>query len=329
MRNGNAPDIVVAEDIVGPAMAQLGDRFKVYQDAALWQHPDDLAHTVSNAQALIVRNRTQVTAELLQQADQLLVVGRAGAGLDNVDVAAATELGIVVCYAPVQNAISVAEHALGLMLAVLRRISPADSSVRAGQWLRHEHTGTQLSGKTLGVIGLGQIGQLVGAYGKALDMELLGCDPYLSGDSPVVEELGCELTELEDLLARADVITLHVPLTDQTYHLLDRHAFDRMKDTAVLINTSRGAVVNEEDLCAALAAGQIAGAGLDVRENEPPAPDSPLHRFDNTVLTPHIAAFTTEAQNAVVEAVATDVMAVLSGKPAIYYANFASPRRQR
>ncbi|MCK4324348.1 MAG: hydroxyacid dehydrogenase [Armatimonadetes bacterium] len=327
MRNRNAPDIVVAEDIVGPAMAQLGDRFKVHKDAALWQHPDDLADVVSTARALIVRNRTQVTAELLQQADQLLVVGRAGAGLDNVDVATATELGIVVCYAPVQNAISVAEHTLGLMLALLRRISPADSSVRAGQWLRHEHTGTQLSGKTLGVIGLGHIGQMVGAYGQALGMELLGCDPYLSADSPVVEELGCELTELEDLLARADVITLHVPLTDQTHHLLDHHAFDRMKDTAVLINTSRGTVVNEEDLCAALEAGQIAGAGLDVRENEPPAPDSPLHRFDNTVFTPHIAAFTTEAQNAVVEAVATDVLAIISGKPAEYYANFPSPRR--
>ena len=329
MRNGNAPDIVVAEDIVGPAMAPLGDRFKLHKDAALWQHPDDLAGIVSTARALIVRNRTQVTAELLQEAQQLLVVGRAGAGLDNVDVATATELGIVVCYAPVQTAISVAEHTLGLMLAVLRRIPPADSSVRAGQWLRHEHTGTQLSGKTLGVIGLGHIGQLVGAYGKALGMELVGCDPYLSGDSPVVQELGCELTELENLLARADVITLHVPLTDQTHHLLDRHAFDRMKNTAVLINTSRGAVVNEEDLCAALEGGQIAGAGLDVRENEPPAANSPLHRFDNTVLTPHIAAFTTEAQNAVVEAVATDVTAVLSGKPAIYYANFASPRRQR
>jgi len=327
MTDSSPRDVVVTEDVAGPAMAQLGERFEVYQDSTLWQRPDELVNVITNARAVIVRNRTQVTAELLQEADQLLVVGRAGAGLDNVDVAAATELGIVVCYAPVQNATSVAEHTLGLILALVRRIPQADRSVRADKWLRYEHTGTQLCGKTLGIIGLGHIGQLVSAYSKALGMKLVGCDPYLSPDDEIVKQLDCELTEFDDLLTRADVITIHVPLTDQTHHLLDRQAFQQMKESTVLINTSRGAVVNEEDLCAALEAGQIAGAGLDVRENEPPAPDSPLHRFDNTVLTPHIAAFTTEAQNAVTEAVVADVMAVLTGEAAQYYANFARPRR--
>ena len=326
--NSSQPEIVIPEDLTGPGTERLAQYFNVYQDSSLWQRPDELADLISGARALIVRNRTPVTAELLQAGRELLVVGRGGAGLDNIDVAAATKLGIVVCYAPVQNATSVAEHTLGLMLALVRRIPVADSSVRAGQWLRHEHTGTQLAGKTLGIIGLGHIGRLVAAYGKALGMELVGYDPYLSTDSPVIKQLGCELTKFDALLTRADVITIHVPLTDQTYHLLDRHALDQMKNTAVLVNTSRGPVVNEEELCFALEAGQIAGAALDVRENEPPAPDSPLHRLDNTVLTPHIAAFTTEAQNAVVEAVAADVIAVLSGKPANYYANFPSPRRE-
>ncbi len=327
MRNRNAPDIVVAEDIVGSAMAQLADSFEVYQDAGLWQRPDDLADVVSTARALIVRNRAQVTSELLQQADQLVVVGRAGAGLDNVDVQAASNLGIVVCSAPVQNATSVAEHTLALMLSLARRIPHADCSVRQGQWLRHEHTGIQLAGKVLGVIGLGNIGQRVATYGRTLGMQVIAHDPYLSPDSEAVAQLGCTLMPLSDLLSRADVATIHVPLTDATHHLLNRQAFELMKDSALLINTSRGPVVNEADLGEALTSGVIAGAALDVRETEPPDPNSPLHMLDNVVLTPHIAAFTTAAQNAVVEAVVADVAAVLDGQAASYYANFPRPQR--
>ncbi len=326
MRNNDAADIVVAEDVTGPAMAELDQQFAVYQDATLWQRPDELADAISTARALIVRNRTQVTAELLQGADQLLAVGRAGAGLDNVDVAAASELGVVVCYAPVQNATSVAEHTIALMLALLRRIPQADQSVRQGQWLRHEHTGHELAGKTLGVIGLGNIGRRVATYAQALGMQVIACDPYLSPDSEVVEQLSCELMSLFDLLAQADVVSVHTPLSVETHHLLDCDAFQQMKNSAVLINTSRGSIVNEADLGEALESGQIAGAALDVRESEPPAPDSRLHTLGNTVLTPHIAAFTTEAQNAVVQAVVADVTAVLNGEVATNYANFRRPR---
>lgn len=322
-----AVDIVVSEDVVGPGMARLAESFEVHADPELWQRPDELAEIVRSARALIVRNRTEVPASLLQTADRLLVVGRAGAGLDNVDVDAASSLGIVVCYAPVQNATSVAEHTLALMLTLMRRISEADRSVRGGQWLRHEHTGRELAGKTLGVIGLGSIGRRVAAYARALGMRLVAHDPYLPPDSEAPAELDCELVPLSDLLAQADVVTIHVPLTDDTRHLMDRRAFQQMKNSSVLINTSRGPVVHEGDLCEALESGQIGGAALDVREVEPPAPDSRLHALDNVVLTPHIAAFTTEAQDAVVEAVATDVAAVLDGQAATYHANFPHPRR--
>ena len=152
MTDSSPPDVVVTEDVTGPAMVQLGETFEVYQDSTVWQRPAELAKLLGNVRAVIVRNRTQVAAQLLQAADQLLIVGRAGAGLDNVDVEAASERGIVVCYAPIQNATSVAEHTLALMLSLARRIPQADRSVWQGQWLRHEHTGVQLAGKVLGVI---------------------------------------------------------------------------------------------------------------------------------------------------------------------------------
>ncbi len=327
MTGSSPPDIIVTEDVTGPAMVPLAEKFEVYQDPTLWQRPDELADTVRNVRAVIVRNRTQVTAQLLRAAEHVLIVGRAGAGLDNVDVQAASNLGIVVCSAPVQNATSVAEHTLALMLSLARRIPPADCSVRQGQWLRHEHTGVQLAGKILGVIGLGNIGRRVATYGRALGMQVIAHDPYLSPDSEAVAQLGCELMSLSELFAQADVVTVHVPLTDATHHLLNRQAFEQMKDSALLINTSRGPVVNEADLGEALTSGAIAGAALDVRETEPPDPDSPLHMLDNVVLTPHIAAFTTAAQNAVIEAVVADVTAVLDGQAASYYANFPRPQR--
>ena len=320
-------DIVVSEDVVGPAMDELREQFAVHENAGLWQEPEELAEALGSARALIVRNRTKVTAAVLEQATELVIVGRAGAGLDNVDMSAASALGVVVSYAPVQNATSVAEHTLALMLALLRRIPQADSSVRQGQWLRQKHTGGELAGRTLGIIGLGNSGRRVAGYGRALGMRVIASDPYLSPDSTSVTELECQLVALPDLLAQADVVTVHVPLTDETRHLLGRGAFEQMKNSAVLVNAARGEIVDEAALCGALESGQIAGAALDVREGEPPSPDSPLHLLDNTVLTPHIAAFTTEAQDAVVAAVAADVAAVLNGRDASNHANFPRPRR--
>lgn len=320
-------EIVVCEDVFGPAIEELAQRFEVLHEPDLWQRPGELAAAIRQARALIVRNRTRVTRKLMEEGERLVVIGRAGAGLDNVDVGAASELGIVVCYAPVQNATSVAEHTLGLIICLLRHIARADRSVREGQWLRHEHTGHELAGKVLGVVGLGRVGSRVAAYGRALGMRVIAHDPYLADGGRRAAELGCELVGLADLLARADVVSLHVPLTDETQHMIDRRALGQMKPTAVLINTSRGGVVDETALAEALEAGEIGGAALDVREEEPPPPDSPLHRLDNTLLTPHIAAFTEEAQAAVVEAVASDVAAVLSGRPATYYANFPQPKR--
>jgi len=320
-------DVVICEDVFGPPVDELSRKFAVLADAELWRRADELREYLRGARALIVRNRTQVTRELLEGAPRLVVVGRAGAGLDNVDVGAASELGVVVCYAPVQNARSVAEHVMGLLLALVRKIPQADQSVREGKWLRHEHTGHELFGKTMGIVGLGRIGSLVASLAKAFGMKIIAHDPYVSTESAQVKEIGCELVELDELLARADVITIHVPLSEDTFHLIDRAALAKMKRTAVLINASRGPVVDEEALYEALSAGEIAGAALDVRESEPPAPGSPLHRMANVVLTPHIAAFTHEAQAAVVRDVVADVEAVLTGRPAKYPANFPTPRK--
>jgi D-3-phosphoglycerate dehydrogenase len=308
-------DILITENIRGMAVDALSTRFHVKFAPDLWKNPVELSKQIGDFRALIVRNQTQVTAELLDAGTKLVVVGRAGTGLDNVDVEAATKAGILITATPDQNAISVAELAMGLILSLARMIPAANQDTKSGNWNRHQFLGTELYGKTIGVIGAGKIGYLTARRAQSFGMKVLAHDLFISRDNILLSELNAELVSLNDLLARADVVSCHLPATPETFGLLNAASFARMKSTAILINTSRGEVIVENDLLSALKSGIIAGAALDVRSTEPP-PIGELERLPNLILTPHVAAFTNEAQDRVTRAICEDVMFVLDGKPA-------------
>jgi D-3-phosphoglycerate dehydrogenase len=256
-----------------------------------------LLEVLPEAHALLVRSETKVTADMLAQAPQLRVVGRAGMGVDNIDLEAATHRGIAVLNTPGGNTISAAEHTVGLLLALVRRIPWADQSMRAGAWDRQKFQGVELSGKTLGVVGLGRIGAHVANIARAFGMNIVAHDPFLP--EARAHELQVQLVPLDDLLKRADVVTLHLPLTDETRNLIDRRRLGLMKKSAVLINAARGGLVDEAALIEALKAERLAGAALDVFQTEPLPADSPLRATDRMILTPHLAASTVEAQERV------------------------------
>ena len=308
-------EILVSENIRGEAMDRLAQRFSVVMEPELWRDQAALLGRVGEFRGLIVRNQTQVTRELLAAAKHMEVVGRAGVGLDNVDVAAATELGVQIVWTPEQNAISVAELAIGLMLSLARMIGAADADTRAGGWNRQRYVGTEMYGKTFGIVGAGKIGFLTARRAQAFGMKVLAYDPFVSRDNVYLAELQAELVSLDELLARADVVSCHLPATAQTQGLLNAERFRQMKPSAIFLNTSRGEVVVENDLAEALRAGVIAGAALDVRTKEPPVPGA-LEGAPNLLLTPHIAAFTQEAQERVTRAICDDVARVLDGLPA-------------
>jgi D-3-phosphoglycerate dehydrogenase len=276
-----------------------------------------LAALLPDFDALVVRSATQVTAALLAAGNRLKVVGRAGIGVDNVDVAAATERGILVVNAPTANLMSATEHTFALLLALARRVPEADASMKAGTWDR-KLTGTELQGKTLGIIGFGRIGQRVAKRADAFEMKVVAFDPYL--DAAAARRMDVELLPLDDLLAAADVVTLHVPLTAETKGLLDRERLAAMKPGALLINCARGGVVDEDALLAALDAGRLGGAGLDVFAEEPPK-DLRLVRHPRVVATPHLGAQTREAQERIAVETAEMVVAALSGSLAVAAVN--------
>lgn len=319
--------ILISEDVTGAGIERLKEKYRVKTDADLWKKAPPLEEAVQDADGLIVRNQTRVTADLLSRAKVLQIIGRAGAGYDNIDVDAASAAGVVVSYSPEENAVSVAEHVFALLLALARKIPGADRSVKSGGWERKKYHGFELMGKTLGILGLGKIGFRVALRAKAFGMRLLAHDAYLSPTSLPVTESGATLVAIDRLLTESDFLTVHLPLTEKTRGFLNARAFKMMKPTAFLINTSRGEILAEEDLIQALKQNQLAGAALDVREKEPPLPESPLQTFDNVILTPHTAGLTYEAQEKVVGAIAEDVDRVLSGKPALRFVNFPSPRK--
>lgn len=319
------PDILITEDIEDKWIQKLHNKFTVRVEPELWQSSDKIRAMIPGCNALIVRNQTQVSKEIIAKANDLKVIGRAGAGLDNIDVEAASQAGIVITNTPDQNSISVAELAIGTMIALARKLSAANNHVRKGNWQRQQFMGTELYGKTLGVIGLGRIGFLTARRAHALGMNILAHDAYVSPDAAVVTETKAELIDLEELLNRADFVSCHLPLTPETKHFFNYEQFCKMKSTAFFLNLSRGGVVDEEELVRALRDKQIRGAGLDVREKEPPG-KSPLDKLENIILTPHIAAFTEEAQERVAAAVCRDVRFVLEGKEAQNYVNFSKPR---
>jgi len=321
------PEILVTENIVGDAMDRLCSEFDVLFEPTTWQNSDQLHQLLHDVRALIVRNQTEVTAELITAAPELEIIARAGAGLDNIDVDAATQAGVVVTYAPCENSLSVAELTLGLMLSLARKIPAAQADTRQAGWNRGQFTGSELSGKILGVVGIGRIGSLVAQRAHAFGMTIIAHDDYVDPTSPQLQALDVQLTSLEDLLSQAEFVVCHVPLSEETRDLFNRERFGQMKSTAMFINTSRGEVVDEAALVEALQNKELAGAALDVRGTEPPA-RSPLEQMENVILTPHIAAFTHEAQQRVVAAVCHDVTAVLRGQQAVNGFNFSQPLHQ-
>jgi D-3-phosphoglycerate dehydrogenase len=284
---------VLISDKLSPAAVQIFRDRGIEVDFKPGLSPADLRAIIGAYDGLAVRSATKVTRELMEAAPNLKVVGRAGIGVDNVDVTTATARGVVVMNTPFGNAITTAEHAIAMMFALARQLPEASASTKAGKWEKNRFMGVELFGKTLGLIGCGNIGSIVADRALGLKMKVIAFDPFLSEKRAV--EIGVEKVELNDLIARADFITLHTPLTEQTRNVISRDAIARMKKGARLINCARGGLVDEAALHDALASGHLAGAALDVFETEP-ATDNPLFSLENVVCTPHLGAATAEAQ---------------------------------
>ncbi len=295
------PKVLIA-DKMSPVAAEVFRSNDIEAEVAPGLSPEELIARLADCDGLVVRSATKVTAEVLERAPNLKVVGRAGVGVDNIDVGAATARGIVVMNTPFGNSITTAEHAIAMMMALARRIPPADRSTRAGKWEKSRFVGVEVAGKTLGLIGCGNVGSIVAGRAQGLKMRVLAFDPFVSPER--AEELAIEKVELDELLARADFISLHAPLTEQTRGMIDAAAFAKMRDGVRLINCARGGLLVEEDLIAALDSGKVAGAALDVFATEPPPADSPLFARDDVIVTPHLGASTTEAQENVARQVA-------------------------
>jgi len=284
---------VLISDKLSPAAVQIFKDRGIEVDFKPGLKPAEIREIIGAYDGLAVRSATKVTRELIEAAPRLKVVGRAGIGVDNVDITSATARGVVVMNTPFGNAITTAEHAIAMMFALARQIPEASASTKAGKWEKNRFMGVELTGKTLGLIGCGNIGSIVADRANGLRMKAIAFDPFLSEKRAV--ELGVEKVELDALVARADIITLHAPLTEQTRNVLSRERIFAMKKGARLINCARGGLVDEAALYDALKSGHLAGAALDVFEVEP-ATDSPLFTLENVVCTPHLGAATAEAQ---------------------------------
>jgi D-3-phosphoglycerate dehydrogenase / 2-oxoglutarate reductase len=300
------PRVLVREPIAEAGIQLLRERFDVDIDGSA-----PLDERIGDYDAIVIRSGTQLTADLLERAERLKVVGRAGVGVDNVDIDAATRRGIIVANAPESTVVSAAEHSIGLLVALARHIPQAHAALKQGRWERSAHGGIELEGKTLGILGFGRIGQQVARRALGLGMRVVANDPFVSKDR--FRELGAERVETpEEVLAVAEFLTLHLPLTPETTRMLDAEAIARLPDGARLVNAARGELVDEEALLAALRSGKLAGAALDVFSVEPYS--GPLLELDNVVVTPHLAASTEEAQDRAGLIVAEQVAAALEGE---------------
>jgi len=263
---------------------------------------DQLCEVLAGCDGLVVRSETKVTAHLMDHATSLRVIGRAGVGVDNIDVPAATARGIVVMNAPDGNTITTAEHTMALLVALARQVPQANGSLKLGNWERKRFVGVELQGKTLGIVGLGRIGKAVASRARAFGMHIVAFDPFIAPEQ--ARDLEIDVAPLDDVFARADFLTVHTPLTSDTRGIVGRDAFAKMKKGVRVINCARGGLIDEAALFEALKSGLVAGAALDVFEKEPPAPDSPLLALDEVIVTPHLGASTTEAQEGVAFTVA-------------------------
>ena len=309
MSTATRPVVLLAEKLAPSAVQLLGDDVEI-------RHVDGtdrraLLEAVADADALLVRSATKVDAEVLAAAPKLKVVARAGVGLDNVDVPAATARGVMVVNAPTSNIVSAAEHAIALLLAAARRIPAADKSLRSGEWKRSAFTGVELNGKTVGIVGLGKIGQLVAQRLAAFGVRLIAYDPYVAPARAA--QLGIELVELEELLRRSDAISIHLPKTPETLGMIGKDQLALTKRGVIIVNAARGGLIDEDALVEALRSGHVGAAGIDVFANEP-ITSSPLFEFDNVVVTPHLGASTVEAQDRAGTDVARSVQLALAGE---------------
>lgn len=302
--------VLVADPIAKEGIAKL--QVEAAVDVVTGLAPGDLIKCIPEYDALVVRSETKVTAEVIEAGRNLKIIGRAGVGVDNIDVPAATARGIVVVNSPGGNTIAATEHAMALLLSLSRNIPQANSSLKEGKWNRSAFTGVQVMGKTLGVIGLGRIGGEVARRAQGFKMQVLAYDPFLSSEGATQQ--GVRLVTLDELIRTSDYITVHVPLVAETRHMIGERELAAMKKGVRIINAARGGIVDEVALCAAIKTGQVAGAALDVFETEPLPSDSPLLGLPSIVVTPHLGASTNEAQVNVAVEVAEGVLAALRGE---------------
>lgn len=274
---------------------------------------EELIKIIPEYDAIIVRSGTKVTEEVIKAAKNLKFIGRAGVGVDNIDVKAATQRGIIVANAPGGNTVSTAEHTFALILSLLRKIPSAVNSVKSGKWERKKFIGTELRGKTIGVLGLGRVGFEVAKRASAFEMNVIAYDPYISKER--AEEIGVKLVSFDEVIKKSDIITIHVPKTKETTHLISEKEIESMKDGVFIINCARGGIVDETALYNAIVKNKVRGAAIDVYEKEPPEPDNPLLKLDDVVTTPHLGASTREAQLGVGLTIANEIINFAKGLP--------------
>lgn len=303
--------ILVSDKLGAAGLERLAQASDVTYDLKTGMSHEELLAIIPGYDALIVRSSTKVTADVLEAGVNLKVVGRAGMGVDNIDVTAATMRGIVVMNTPGANSMATAEHTMALMMAVSRHVAQSYASMRAGEWRRSDFVGTQLYGKVLGIIGFGRIGRLVAERALAFGMEVLAYDPYISEE--VGRQANVLLVELDELLAKSDYVTLHTALSPETTNLINADTIRQMKDGAIIVNVARGKLIDEPALVEALQNGKLRAAALDVFVKEPPDPDNPLFSLHNVVHTPHLGASTHEAQHDVAVQIVDQVLSALRG----------------
>ena len=301
--------ILISEDVWGAPFEELSKRRSIHQDPQLWSDPKKLIESLSDVEALVVRNRTQVTSEVINAAPKLKVIARAGVGLDNIDVKAADAAGVIVVAGLGANAIAVAELTIALALALSRSIPKQDGDTKSGKWLRTP--GVEISGKTWGLLGCGATGRATAKLLTGFGCKVLGFDPFFKGNEQI------EMASWDEVISKSDYISVHMPATAETIGSLNSSVFASMKKSAYLINVGRGELVNEPDLISALKTGEIAGAALDVRGSEPPSIGE-LESLENLILTPHIAGITKESQAAINKILVNNIELVLSGAKATH-----------
>jgi len=314
--------ILVTEPLAPQGLEVLQRAPELEVEVRLGLKPAELKALIGDYDGLVVRSSTKVTADLIEAAHNLKVIGRAGIGVDNVDVEAASKKGIVVMNTPGGNNVTTGEHTISLMMALARHIPQAVASLKAGEWKREKFVGVELCNKTLGVIGLGNVGRIVAERALGLRMRVFAYDPFVPAENAA--RMGVELASLDEIFRNADFITVHVPLMDETRGLINREAFSKMKTGVRIINCARGGIVDEKDLVEALKSGKVAAAALDVLVDEPPAPNHPLLQIEQVIVTPHLGASTDEAQLNVAIAVAEQIVDFLTRGVIRYAVNVPS-----